>query len=502
MLAVFLLALVARGFYLVRDGLEGTGAYDQSVYYTAAVAVSHGRVPYRGDFTFIHPPTIVLVGQPFAWLGRVTTDRLGFLVENWAFVFVGALTAAFLVVAARSWGASRGAALTGGALYAVWIVPVLADSSARLEPLGNLLLAISLWLLADVAKASPSRLVLAGVVLALMVNVKAWWLPCAVLLMLATGLVAGRVRALAPTWLAFVGTCLVLDLPLMLLSHGRMFDAIVGSQLNRSYAQWTPGGRFEHIGVWDRLQGLSGLSHVIGSFPVPAATFGSVAAQLWAALACVAIGAAAVRAWQHPAGRVVVPLLGVQVAALLVAHMFYEYYGDYLAVTVALVVSFALSAGPVRLPFTRLAAGAFALGAILTYPLWLLAGSPSSHDNLDRPALVAATSHVGCIVAETPITLIKLDALNRSFEKGCRNVVDFQGISQGGGPDPRATASRLQSTPAYRRFVADYLSSGDAVALQDYYVRVRLGPRVVGRLDQGRPIVRSGPLVVRMTSPR
>ncbi len=58
-----------------RDG--GLAGYDPPTYYTAAAALLHGRMPYHGDFIFVHPPLVILVGLPFALLGRLTSARPG-----------------------------------------------------------------------------------------------------------------------------------------------------------------------------------------------------------------------------------------------------------------------------------------------------------------------------------------------------------------------------------------------------------------------------------------
>jgi len=51
-------------------GLGGLYGYDAGVYYGAADALIHGRVPYR-DFILLHPPLLMLVLTPFAALGRI-----------------------------------------------------------------------------------------------------------------------------------------------------------------------------------------------------------------------------------------------------------------------------------------------------------------------------------------------------------------------------------------------------------------------------------------------
>ena len=92
------LAMVLRG-----GGLGGLMSYDDGVYYSAAGSLWWGQLPYR-DFVMVHPPGILLSLAPFAGLGRLTHDALGFQVARVAWMLVGSLNAALVVVAARRSG--------------------------------------------------------------------------------------------------------------------------------------------------------------------------------------------------------------------------------------------------------------------------------------------------------------------------------------------------------------------------------------------------------------
>src|SRR3954466_1430046 len=120
-LVIGLLAFALRFGVVVfsRGGPDGIYGYDSGVYYSAADALTHGRVPYR-DFILLHPPGVMVALVPFAVLGRLTTDHAGFVAANTIFNALAAVNAVLVVLIARRWGLGRGAALLGGLFYACW----------------------------------------------------------------------------------------------------------------------------------------------------------------------------------------------------------------------------------------------------------------------------------------------------------------------------------------------------------------------------------------------
>jgi alpha-1,2-mannosyltransferase len=495
-LAVFALALSARLWHLLRSGqVVGANGYDQSVYYAAADALLHGRAPYSGDFVFLHPPVVVLVGLPFALLGRLTTAYTGFLAESALFALFGALTAALVTAVARRAGAPRWGAVAGGVLYATWSVTVGAGSSVRLEPLGDLLLVTAVWLVGPGREPSRRQLVLAGVVFGVLVNVKLWWAVPLVLLFVLTAARVRRRSLVVPA--VAVATAALIDLPFLLASGGRMVTSVVTAQLGRTDVQGTPSGTFERLSTMLRLERLTGvegaMSRWLGETPAASAT--SPAVRVVTLLVCALVVAACLAALRTSLGRLAVLLLATQVLVLLTAPIYFPYYGDFVGVSLSLVV--AASARPIgrhlgAMPWTGLlpAAAAVSLGLLLTSP------RPSTVEHpWDREALAEATRGVPCIVADTPKVLIDLDALDRSFAAGCPNWVDFQGVGHGGlAPDVFVQART--ASPAWRREVMRYLRSGDAVVISDPNVRVFLGPARVRALTRGPVVAESQGLVV------
>jgi hypothetical protein len=496
-LAVFALALSARLWHLRRSGqVVGPNGYDQSVYYAAADALLHGRAPYSGDFVFLHPPVVMLVGLPFALLGRLTTAYTGFLAESALFALFGALTAALVTAVARRAGAPRWGAVAGGVLYATWSVTVGAGSSVRLEPLGDLLLVTVVWLVGPGREPSRRQLVLAGVVFGVLVNVKLWWaVPLLLLFVLTAARVRRRALVLVPA--VAVATAALIDLPFLLASGGRMVTSVVTAQLARTDVQGTPSGTFERLSTMLRLERLTGvegaMSRLLGETPAALAT--SPAIRVVTLLVCALVVAACLAALRTSLGRLAVLLLATQVLVLLTAPIYFPYYGDFVGVSLSLAV--AASARPIgrhlgAMPWPGLlpAAALVSLGLLLTAP------RPSTVEHpWDREALTEATRGVPCIVADTPKVLIDLDALDRSFAAGCPNWVDFQGVGHGGlAPDVFVQAGT--ASPAWRREMMRYFRSGDAVVISDPNVRVFLGPARVRALTRGPVVAESQGLVV------
>ena len=89
--ALFCLAAVIRILSLfLSGGLDSVLGYDDGVYFSATLGWLHGLIPYR-DFILVHPPGILLVLSPFAWLASHTTDEIGFIASRIFFVILGFL---------------------------------------------------------------------------------------------------------------------------------------------------------------------------------------------------------------------------------------------------------------------------------------------------------------------------------------------------------------------------------------------------------------------------
>ena len=100
--AVFTVALAARAAIVaLGGGLRGMGNYDDGVYFSASVALLHGRLPYR-DFLFLQPPGILVALAPFASLAPLVGDADAFVGgPATAFLVLGALNAVLVVLVLR-----------------------------------------------------------------------------------------------------------------------------------------------------------------------------------------------------------------------------------------------------------------------------------------------------------------------------------------------------------------------------------------------------------------
>ncbi|HEX8768924.1 MAG TPA: hypothetical protein VF714_11170, partial [Jatrophihabitans sp.] len=173
---VFALAVAARlTVVLTSGGFGGNYGYDTGVYYAAGASLIHGRIPYR-DFVLLHPPGLMLVLAPFAWLGRLSTDHAGFVTASLAFTALGGVNAVLVVRVARRMGVASWPALFGGGFYALWYGSIRAEYLPRLEPLGNFLLltgVLALLAAAESRRGWPA--VAGGFALGAAASVKIWW---------------------------------------------------------------------------------------------------------------------------------------------------------------------------------------------------------------------------------------------------------------------------------------------------------------------------------------
>ena len=157
--AVGVVAFLVRFAMVLRGGgLDGNYGYDNGVYFAAATALVHGRMPYA-DFVLLHPPGTLALA-PFAGAGHLTHDSVGFEAARVGWMLPRGY-AMLVVRAARHWGAV--AAVAGGLFYALWTPAALTEMQTRLEPLVTLGLLLALGVLLRPRATITSRsLVLAG----------------------------------------------------------------------------------------------------------------------------------------------------------------------------------------------------------------------------------------------------------------------------------------------------------------------------------------------------
>lgn len=487
--AIFAVAFAVR--FLVAQASGGLTriylSYDAGVYYAAADALSFGRLPYR-DFVLLHPPALTILLTPFAVLGRLTDDHVGFMVAVIASMALGAVNAVLATVVCSRMGMSRAAALLGGAFYALWLGSAQAEYQIRLEPLGNAF--ILLGLLAYLSSRKPgsrSAALWAGVAFGLAVTVKIWW-AAAVVVLIGWHLARTRRRALLPLTAGAASAIAVVTLPFAIAAPSAMWQMVVADQLARPDAGVSPAGK---------ARTLLGTAQLLPGAPLALV---AVAIVLAAAMAVTTI----ISAWRLPAARLVVTLLAVQLVVLLATPSWFVYYADYLAPAAAVTVAAGFAGARSRrgtvAPFVLRGVPVLAVlvvGAVTARFLATGTGAPARPPPAE---LTAAVSSVRCLMSDSPSGLILLDALSRSLANGCPNWVDVTGRTYGidkavgpdGKPVPRADNSRWQ------RDLLAYLTSGDAVFL----VRVRgtgEDAATLRALRSGPVLARSGSDVVYLT---
>jgi len=447
--AVALLAVVVLGFVL-RMGLvlaspgdiRGSYGYDASVYYTAADALLHGRLPYD-DFVMLHPPGIIVALLPVAALGQLVGDHNAFMTGNALFTLLGAVNAGLVVAVARRWGLPELGALLGGLFYAVWFGAVEAEISARLEPLGSFLFLLGLLL----GSGTPSRrrALLGGAALVGAVSVKAWWVV-PVLVVLAWWAVERR-REVLPVVVGAIGAGLVLDGPFFLLAPHDMTRMIVSDQLGR-----------HDVG----LEGLHRLAHLLGfeqAFPHRGKATLLVVVAAAGLLALLALWCG----WRNRAARPVLVALVAQSAVLAAAPSYFSFYSGYLGPAAALAVA-ATSAAPRRVG--TIAGGLAVAGAGALTAVTVVAHRPAFTTPVHGTDVLArGVADTHCVMADSPMILIELDVLSRDLGRGCPNWIDVTGRTYDVDAPPKHGPQGRLHNARWQADLTSYLLSGDAAIL-------------------------------------
>ncbi len=468
--AVALVAFVVRYGLLVRGGgLDGSDVYDDGVYYAAADALVHGRIPYR-DFLFLQPPGTVLVLTPFAWIGSITRDGYGVAAARLFFIGVGALNAGLVTLLARRFGMV--AAIVAGLGYAVFFPAAYSERSTLLEPLGSLGILLALALAERSARWPRAGMLLAGVAAGVAVGMKIWY----VVPLLVIGAFHWR------QWLRYLlGAAIggaAVYLPFLLADPAATVREIVLDQIGRPrIAAETPLKRVVSFLGAPNLH----LSHPWSAVLSPN-KIGLVLAIV--TLVCV-IAALTVRG-----ARIYPVLLASSVAVLLASPSYFVHYGaltaPFLALTIGIGVTRLLR--PIPVPWARAALGALVVLVILAVnvPSDLKTTSQWIPTTVLRPA---AQQVRGCVLSDDPQTLAALDVLSRDLAQGCPLWPDVTGWTYDrdsyrvhGQEVPRI------SNPLWERDVTAYLLSGAAVIVH----------RQATELDpKHNRIVRSGPILAK-----
>ncbi|WP_426592853.1 glycosyltransferase family 39 protein [Cellulomonas sp. McL0617] len=422
-------------------GVRGYHGYDDGVYFASAVALVHGRLPYR-DFLFLHPPGITLALSPFAALTHVVSDSDALVAARVGFMLVGAASAALVTRIAWRWGTA--AAVVGGLLYAVAAPAVYADRLTLLEPVGTVTLLAGVLLLLRAADPGARGwwTWAGGAVLGLGVVVKIWDVV-PVLVVLAWQLVVRGWRPALRATLAAGAAALAVVAPFAVAAGSTMFRYVVLDQVGRAR---------DGAPTTDRLLSLTGLD-------VTTLTDHVARRHLLLLAVGALILAAAVLAWRARRGRLWVVMLAAQGGVVLLSPSYLPHYAAFTAPALVLVVAAGVAGLPdrTRVPIAVLAGVSLglAMGAFRPSPL------------VDFPAAqMAARLPAGCVQADAPTALALLDVLSRDLDQGCEVAVDLSGQTYDvGHTDPSgAWVERIDNRP-WQLGARTYLMSGDAMVL-------------------------------------
>jgi hypothetical protein len=449
-LAVAGLALWARLAAVARAGGPAamSQGYDDGVYFSAAEALAFGRMPYR-DFVLLHPPGIVVAALPFGWVARLTDDPTGMAAARVAWACVGAANAALVTVTARRAGIV--AAVTAGALYAVWPPAVRYETSTYLEPLGSLVVLACLALLSVRSVRTRPRLqVVAGLALGLAPVVKIWGVVPLVVV-LGWVLVTLGARPASRVLAGAAASATVVCLPFFVSAPGAMWRMVVTDQLGR-------GSTSE--GAVERLQRVAALGTIAGvpDWTLRGATSGGIAAL------CVAV-VAAVLACTWRDGVLYVALTASCLLVVVLSPSFFDHYTPLVAPWAALVLAAALG----RLTRWRPAVPTvMAVGAVAACWMWTASSTLETNRTFPVAELRPAVAGARCVTADSPKALVALDVLGRDLRNGCTVAIDVSGATYDTAalplrPDGRAVVRSLN--PRWQSYLMGYLGTGDATLL-------------------------------------
>jgi len=448
---VFVLALANRLIPVLRGGgLSSVLGYDDGVYYAGAVALVHGRLPYR-DFLLLHPPGVLVGLAPLAALGRLTDEVIGWELARVTWMLLGCVTALLIMRSLRPVGLR--ASLAGGCLYAVFPGAVLVERTTLLEGLANCFLAAALAVLIPQLVATdrgspPSTRsrptwvpwAAVGAFLGLATTVKIWGAVPLIVVISYLAVVVG-LRSAALVAVASALSIGAVCLPFFAAAPSAMWRMVVLNQLGRPRQDGSPVERFAEILTMDHLPA--------GWLGLAVAMFGAVALVVVSRLAWT----------QHPV-RVGVPLLLSALVVLLASPTFFPHYLGAVAVPAALVFGGAVErllgslAGRRAVPVALALVGCAALSVDLVGLSRIRSGETVPASRL-TPVIQAAT---GCVTADDPNTLLALGVLGRNIARHCEVVIDLGGYSH---DYARGTDIGRGSNAAWQRFCVRYLSSGE-----------------------------------------
>jgi hypothetical protein len=333
LIAITVAAAIVRYWFAIHAGLSSANDIDGPTYFSGAVQLAHGRLPYR-NFAFVQPPAVLLLALPFGVASRVVGTRDAFTAIRVLMPLVGV---------ANVWLAGRRvrhrgliAVLAGAGGLAVYVPAILSTRTLLLEPWLDLfcLLALTFAFDGTGALATRRRIGIAGIFMGLAVAVKLWAVFPLVVLLACCARSPGRARR---TSALAIGTLIgfgVPALPFALLSPSHFVHDVVLSQLARF------GRRIPFSWRMGEVLGVTpiGKPHAISMITI-------VAAFALAAVLLLATARAVVVLGRRPSPLAVCSVLSTVVvfAILMLPGEFPYHYPDFLSPFAA--VTLGLTAG-------------------------------------------------------------------------------------------------------------------------------------------------------------
>lgn len=450
MIGIAALAFAIRLLSVLRGGgLLAMSDYDGVVYYTGADSLIAGRVPYA-DFVLLHPPGILVVLAPFAALGHLFSDSVGYATARVAFMALGAVNAALLTRLA--WRVGPVAAVVAGLFYALWNPSLYADRTTLLEPLGTTAMLVALLLLVMNPRRTSLTPVIAGAAIGLGATVKIWGVVPVLVLVLWQYRAVGA-RAAARVAAGAAASISIVCLPFFLLAPGPMFRMVVLDQLERPVIKSSLVARLASIGSMN----------VTGIRP------GSTGFEVAVLALTAAVALSAMLAWRQSAFRIVVVMLLATGTVLLASPSYFRHYAEFVAVPLALAIAIAMNQIAVWAGARGIALRTMTVAAIAAPLAFLMmsASSASFGSKVQWTNQDAVADVRGCVYADDPIGLIAFNVLSSDLRRGCHVWVDVTGLTYdpaarlivNGRPVPRL------DNPIWQRDLIGYLGSGDAAII-------------------------------------
>lgn len=432
-LVVAIVALAVRLVPLLPTGLRGRLGYDEGVHLAGAQELLAGSLPYV-DFTFLHPPGVLVLMLPFALVGQVVGADVALVAARLTVMGVAAVNAVLVAHLLRGHG--RAAALVGGGAYALWGAAALAERAVLLEPLLNLGLLVSLVLLAG--QPSHWRAVLAGAVLGLTCSVKVWPALLAATV-LAVLLLVDRARA--RPWAAGVLLGgLAWSVPTLAMGRGAAVEQVLDTQAARE----------RRVDLLDRLvtlDGASGLDQVPWTVPL----------ELRAGLVVLVVTVLLVVGLRLRLVLWTAVCVVALVEVLVLAPSYYRHYAAYTAPGLALLAG-AVSGRLLRGRTAVAAPRAPALVALAALAVTFVVGATAERElpRLPLTQMAALASAHPCVWSNDATVLLLADV--RTRREDCRQIVDGMG-----------TGLRLGARERNRQALADLRRSDAAIVLSERF---------------------------------